>query len=315
MAAAGPDPVATALNTLGVDTTPTKRKGPTGNDLPSGFAPLGTSSAYGDPPDYSNQSAAHATDAVLLVGPTLPSDSQKLYPSNLMKITGANVTGSTPDYGTASALQSFDASTYPWAAPSNASGIDHDVQSLRSVATGDLDGDGLQELVAAYVAPPASAGADPTLKIDIVQDSKEGYAHQTYTVGDALGVTDVSVVTGDFNGDGTSDIAIATATADHGSLLFLKGASANYQVDAVGHQDVHARHQRDRRCTSGWPRATSTTTAPTSWPLVVDEFDPAGPPAPPRTTSSTTPRAGTPSSRAAPSRAPTPACTPRSRAT
>lgn len=228
----GTDPVAASLNKLGVDTTPTKRKSPTGGDLPSGFAPLGTSSAYGDPPDYSNNTAAHATDAVLLVGPTLPSDSQKLYPSNLMKITGASVTGSTPTYGTASAMQNFDTATYPWAAPSGAAGIDPTVQSLRSVATGDLDGDGLQELVAAYVVPPAGAGADPTLKIDIIQDSKESYARTTYTIGDALDITDVSVVTGDFNGDGTSQIAIATAYADHGSLLFLKGASANYQVDA-----------------------------------------------------------------------------------
>ncbi len=224
----GTDPVATALNKLGVDTTPTQRTSPSGGALPSGFAPLGTSAAYGNPPDFSNQSAANPNDAVLVVGPALPSNAQT---SNLMKITGATVTSSTPDYGTASALKSFDTSTYPWAAPSNASGIDPTVQSLRSVATGDLDGDGLQELVAAYVVPPVSPGGDPVLKLDVIQDSKESYASTTTSLADAAGITDVSVATGDFNGDGTSDIVIATAYADHGELLFLEKASGTYQID------------------------------------------------------------------------------------
>lgn len=224
------DAVAVALNKLGVDTTATNRKASTGSDLPSDYAPLGTTAAYGNPQQFSNQSAMNATDAVLVVGPSLNPVSSD--PANIVNITGADVTGSTATYGTPNLLHNFAAADNPWIAPSGNSGVNSIVQSLSSVATGDLDGDGLQELVAAYVAPPASGGADPTLVLETVQDANESYLTSTMTIEDAKGITDVSVVTGDFSGNGQADIVLAVAFTDHAELQFLKAAPGGmYQVD------------------------------------------------------------------------------------
>ncbi len=151
-AAPGPTPppgdaVKTALNKLGVATNATtSRKSPTGGTLPSGYAPLGTTVAYSNPPKNSNQSATNPKTEVLLVGPTGPSSN----PANLISIDGATVPGSTPNYGTPTVLQSFDTTDYPWAdagSSSPSATVDANAQTLRSVASGDLDGDGIDEIV------------------------------------------------------------------------------------------------------------------------------------------------------------------------
>lgn len=225
------DPVAASLHKLGVNTTATKRKAPTGKDLPGSFAPLGATASYGDASTGTSQKAVSATDQVLLAGPTTrPSNltttctSTASYPATLFSVSG----------GSSSALACFGAASNPWVAPAGNAGVNHLFQSLSSVATGDIDGDGQQELVAAYVAPPASSGADPTLKLKIIQDSKAGFATSVTNLMDAKNVTDVSVATGDFAGDGTSGIVIAVAYAGQpGQLLFLNKANGSYQIDTA----------------------------------------------------------------------------------
>lgn len=225
------DPVAASLHKLGVNTTATKRKAPTGNDLPGSFAPLGATASFGDAATGTSQKAVSATDQVLLAGPTSqPSNltttctSTTSYPATLFSDSG----------GSSSALACFAGGSNPWVAPAGDSGVNSLFQSLSSVATGDIDGDGQQELVAAYVAPPASAGADPTLELKIIQDSKAGFATSVTPLMDAKNVTDVSVATGDFTGDGTAGIVIAVAYAGQpGQLLFLSKTNGAYQIDAA----------------------------------------------------------------------------------
>lgn len=237
------DAVATALNKLGVDTTPTNRLAPTGKDLPSDYAPLGTTAAYGgnsgsssqtaagvESTQSSSQSAMNAGEAVLVAGPQLSTISSD--PANLVAITGASVTSTTPTYGNVSLLDSFPSADNPWISPGGNADVDPTVQSLRSVATGDLDGDGMQELVSAYVAPPASAGADPTLDLEIVQDANESFLTSTMSIEDAKGITDVSVVTGDFSESGQADVVLAVAFSDHAELQFLnKQPDGTYAID------------------------------------------------------------------------------------
>src|SRR6056297_1654781 len=61
----GPDPtdntVESSLDVLGVDTSPTPRRGADGSELDDGAAPLGASAELGDPEEFTDESATHAT--------------------------------------------------------------------------------------------------------------------------------------------------------------------------------------------------------------------------------------------------------------
>lgn len=221
------DPVAASLHKLGVNTTTSKRKSPTGTDLPSSFAPLGTTASFGNADTATSQSVISANDQLLLIGNprqasnlTTTCATSGVYKAELLMLAQSN---------TQTAMDCFVAPAWLNATGNGTTNLDPMVQSLRSVATGDIDGDGLQELVAAYV----TTGSDPRLKLEIIQDSREGFTTSVTDLMDAKNVTDVQVATGDFNGDGTDNIVIALASRGNpGRLLFLQKAHGTYQVDS-----------------------------------------------------------------------------------
>lgn len=242
-----------ALNKLGVNTNAGTRMSPTGSALPSGFAPLGTTAAFKDTTSGSSASNRHPTKQLLIAGPQISaapagscsSVSSPTYTGNLVGINGASVTsGGAVTFGTVTALKSFAPACDGWLNPyygtytynSTLTGVDNVFQSVRSIASGDLDGDGLQETAVAYAGAPTAGGIP--LNLTVIQDSKEGYTSSTTTLMDFPNIVDVSMTVGDFNGDGSATPVIAVATIDpttnqqKGELLFLQGSPGSYKVDS-----------------------------------------------------------------------------------
>ena len=243
------DTIQQALNKLGVNTNVGKRKAPTGTTLPSSFAPLGTTAAYKDTANGSSASNRNPTVQLMIAGPQLSaspagscnSGSSPTYTGNLVSIDGASVSGSgAVNFGSVTALDSFAPACAAWLNPYYGTGTAASntlFQSVRSIASGDLDGDGLQEVAVAYAGALTSSGDTP-LDLTVIQDSKEGYTSSTTTLMDFPNIVDVSMTTGDFNGDGTSTPVIAVAYVDpttsqqKGELLFLQGSPGSYKVDS-----------------------------------------------------------------------------------
>ena len=68
------------------------------------------------------------------------------------------------------------------------------------------------------------------LKIKIIDDSEDGFAEMEETLGDGDDIVDVAVVTGDFNGDGSAQIAVGIGLADGAELRFVQNGSG-YSFD------------------------------------------------------------------------------------
>ena len=65
------DPVASSLDALGVDTTPSPRLAPDGSELGEDDAPLGPSASLGDPEAFTDESAANPHMELVLANPDI----------------------------------------------------------------------------------------------------------------------------------------------------------------------------------------------------------------------------------------------------
>ncbi len=90
----------------------------------------------------------------------------------------------------------------------------------RHAAAGDIDGDGLDEIVIAYILSfDPERGGESTIRLAIIEDEDQGLAAaapETFilqTLFVDLADTDVTVATGDFDGDSVAEIAVAAQGA------------------------------------------------------------------------------------------------------
>ena len=149
---------------------------------------------------------------------------------SLIEKLGVQIDGDgTINAGSTSLLQNFNEADNQWAAIHGARlGDSDDTRRLRSAAAGDIDGDGFEEVIIVYVDTSA---ADRVLRLRVIDDLAAGFAHAEDSLGDGDDILDVSVATGDFNGDGTAQIAIALGFADRAELRILEGSVGSYAFD------------------------------------------------------------------------------------
>ncbi len=218
-----------SLRVLGVDTTPTDRVAADQEALPENYSPLGSSPAYGDPAEGSNESGQNKTDELLVVGLQISGTGTNVA---LAEQLGVQIDAEgVIDPGSTSILHTVDDSDPAWMSnPDAGNAQSDDTRRLRSLAAGDIDGDGLEEVVVVYVDTSA---ADRILKIRIIDDAENGFSEVEDVLGEGDSITDVAVVTGDFNGDGSAQIAVSVGVADGAELRLVAEDAGDYRFETA----------------------------------------------------------------------------------
>ena len=203
-----------SLRALGVDTTPTDRVSPDQEALPADYSPLGSSRALGDPDEGSSQGGLNQTDELFIVGMALVETDGTV---SLLEKEGVEIGGGGDiDPGSTSVLQEFDPGHPSWATnPDEQVGDTDDTRRLRAVTGADVDGDGFEEIVVVFVD---SSAADRVLRLRILEGPEDGFSDTELSLGDGDGVRDVAVASGDFNGDGSSNVAVGIGFDDRAEL-------------------------------------------------------------------------------------------------
>lgn len=222
-----PADVQASLTGLGVDTTPSDRVAADQEALPEDYSPLGSSPSFGDTAVGSSESGLNKTDELLIVGPEVAGAGS---PLALVELLDVQIDGDGEiDPGTTSLMQAFDIADNGWvSAPGARNGDSDDARQLRAVAAGDVDRDGFEEIVVVYVDTSA---ADRVLSLRIIDDPADSYAVTDATLGDGDDILDVAIATGDFNGDGTSQIAVGLGFAEGAELRFIQVDNGRYSFD------------------------------------------------------------------------------------
>ena len=143
-----------------------------------------------------------------------------------------------------------------------------------SVAVGDFNGDGKQDLV---VANPSSNNVSILLG-----DGTGNFSGPTFL---NAGSQPFSVAVGDFNGDGKQDLAVANETSNNVSILLGDGAGSfgaatNFSVGgfafsvAVG--DFNGDGKQDLAVGTGGPSTVSILLRDCQVPVPVSQITPAG---------------------------------------
>lgn len=216
----GDDPVAASLGALGVDTSPSPRRAPDGSVLDGGSAPLGPSAELGDPDEFTDEGAAHAT-AELVISRDVSSGQDTLH---VEQIDGAQVTpGGAISFGSRTELADLTAEA-PWASPDDEGSSQFN--SLRAVAAGDLDDDGFDEIAAIYVD-----ASDGVLKLDVFDDDAAGYATSGDSLASGADIDGVVLLALDGDGDGRDELIAAISYDDRVELTPLTGSGSSWSTD------------------------------------------------------------------------------------
>ena len=188
----GDDPVEKSLNGLGVNTSPGQRFDANGNPIPDDYAPLGNSYSPG-------QRVELGVLGVELEGAT----------------ARMAIVDDLGDGG--GVLTSRDDTPF----------LDSNVSSRgnpntrRNVTAGDTDGDGRDELIAAYMR-------DQEVVLHIFDDASGDFLETESVVALAQDVQDIQAATGDINGDGTDEVLLALSYLDRGELLVAGNAGDRF---------------------------------------------------------------------------------------
>ncbi|MBW2628369.1 MAG: hypothetical protein JRE45_12170, partial [Deltaproteobacteria bacterium] len=217
-----------SLNVLGVDTTATVRVDPDQDNLPDDYSPLGSSASFGSPDEFSDESGANKTDEIFIVNAAVSGGASRM---NVVEQVGVQINGDgSVNPGTTSVLHTLPDAGNEWIDETQGGDSDNQ-QALRDVAAGDVDDDGLEEIVIVFVDTSA---ADRVLKIKVIEDMEDGYAEIEETIADGDAVLDVSIATGDFNGDGVDQVAVVLTKEGTSELLIVSPQSGGNGERASG---------------------------------------------------------------------------------
>lgn len=203
------DPVAATLKNLNVDTTETPRVDDTNKEIPSSFAPLGSSKTLAKKSE------------LFLAGLGLTSSTSHV---NVVKFK-PGVTNVPGVPNTADRIEVMPTSTLD-------SSWKNDLYNAS--AAGDIDGDGLEEIVELWWN-----SSDNAIRLKTIDDETENFTESPTSVLSTDNPTWLRVITGDFNGDGTDEIAIAIVNNAAGtvSIDFLSGSkTSGYNIDSAKHK-------------------------------------------------------------------------------
>ncbi|MEX2502929.1 MAG: fibronectin type III domain-containing protein [Trueperaceae bacterium] len=196
------DPVGVSLNTLGVDTSESDRLGDDGTSLPESYSPLGSTAVLG---------VEEGTSAPyeLFIGGTATSRDG---------VTSNQVIWEHDASGDAAQVNPMF-------------GLDEemfDATHVDRAVAGDFDGDGLDEL--AFVG--LAGETHDELTVTVRDDAEDGFTKsETFSVTTREDVKHLSVVSGDFDGNGIATLAVELGYVGGAELLFLSPWADGMIVD------------------------------------------------------------------------------------
>jgi len=210
----GGDDVADSLDRMGIDTTETVRQDTSGDALPEDFSPLGPSATVGQ------------IDELLIVGPQIytgPSGPGGPFPPQTLlenrvtftKLSSTDASGTlslsvTDVLPTGTVWESDLVSSQPGCCNTGP-------QTVRDVAAGDVDGDGVDEIIVVYLDGVDVSGVDQ-LWLQILDDG----AGDPVTLVAVEDIRDVDVEAGDFDGDGTSEFALGVSSREATRVIIFE---------------------------------------------------------------------------------------------
>lgn len=212
-----PDPQAAAdvessLQSLGVDTTETPRVKDNGDDLPESYNPLGASSNLA------------TTSELFMIGLQLEV-TDPVGESEVLENRATLVELSDDDTGVVglTLVEAIDPEEVVWDEDTRSSHPSFGSSSLgaysnRDVAAGDLDGDGLDEIIVVFFDPDAPAKEGQILLHIRDNDGDAAVDEEVLAVREDL--VNVSVTAGDFDGNGRDEFAISATYGTNVDILF-----------------------------------------------------------------------------------------------
>jgi hypothetical protein len=186
------DTVEQTLTNLGVDITNTPREDENSEPLPDDYNPLGSSKSL------------EQFDELVMIGFTLPTFASEMTLLELDRV------GTTASY-TTDVLFTPSTSDTPWAMS-----VGDSPAALRVATRGDVDRDGLEELLVIYRAPGESS-----VELQLYEDQPQSFAEGQNLVISSDPADSLSVASGDFNGDGYAELVIGLVSGNSAQLLFV----------------------------------------------------------------------------------------------
>jgi len=180
------------LTNLGVDIQETPREDENSEPLPDDYNPLGSTKSL------------EKFDELVTIGFTLPTFTSEMTLLELDRV------GTTASY-TTDVLFTPNSADTPWAMS-----VGNSPAALRVATRGDVDRDGLEELLVVYRAPGASS-----VELQVYEDQPQGFAEGQNLVISSDPANSLAVASGDFNGDGYTELVIGLVSGNSARLLFV----------------------------------------------------------------------------------------------
>jgi len=186
------------LNAMNVDTTKTPRVDDDQDPLPTSYSPLGASTAI------------NRFDEMLILGAQLASGASS-------KVAVVEEVPQQDGGFRTDVLYAPDPTAAPW------TGSNY----IRAATRADVDGDGRDELLIVY--QDHSSTVNP-VQLVVIDDKQARFAASSPKLISNEQAKFLEIATGDFNGDGLPDVAVALVQSNGVRILFLDNANGVLSV-------------------------------------------------------------------------------------